>query len=373
MSSYRIAVLPGDGIGPEVMDAALLVLDKLVAGVPNLQLEFTSHRAGADLYRDTGETLPDDVLSDCLAADAVLLAAIGLPDVRAADGTEVQPQMMVGLRRALQLHSAVRPVKLYPGAPCPLKDVGPGIDMVVIRENLEGLFASFGGGSVVGDTVATDTIVVTREGTTQVAQYAFSLAKRRKGRPSDGKKMVTCVDKANVFRSLAFFRKIFHDVAEVHPDIAADAVYVDAMSYYMVQNPWDFDVLVMENQFGDILSDLGAAIVGGLGLGPSAEVGEHHALFQPSHGTAPTIAGKNIANPLAMILSTGMMLDWLGDRHRDNDALQAAVSIEEAVAAVLKDGAVTTPDLGGTATTTEVARAVASALEPLSTGCGASQ
>jgi 3-isopropylmalate dehydrogenase len=162
-------------------------------------------------------------------------------------------------------------------------------------------------------------------------------------------------------------------VAEVHPDISADAVYVDAMSLFMVQNPWDFDVLVMENQFGAILSDLGAAIVGGLGLGPSAEVGEHHALFQPSHGTAPTIAGKNIANPLAMILSAGMMLDWLGERHSDTEALQAAVSIEEAVAAVLKDGTVVTPDLGGTATTTEVAQAVAKALKPNLSGCGVSQ
>ena len=126
--------------------------------------------------------------------------------------------------------------------------------------------------------------------------------------------MVTCVDKANVFRSLAFFREVFFDVAKSYPDIGSDAVYVDAMSLYMVQNPWDFDVLVMENQFGDILSDLGAGLVGGLGLGPSAEIGDEHGLFQPSHGTAPQIAGKNIANPLATILSAAMMLDWLGDR-----------------------------------------------------------
>ena len=175
--------------------------------------------------------------------------------------------------------------RLYPGAPCVLKDSGPGIDFVVIRENLEGLFASFGGGAKVGREVATDTMVITRSGTTRVADFAFRLAQTQ-GVPSDGKKMVTCVDKANVFRSMAFFREVFMDVAQSYPDIAKDAVYVDAMSLYMVQNPWDFDVLVMENQFGDILSDLGAGLVGGLGLGPSAEIGDEHAVSTlPWHGT----------------------------------------------------------------------------------------
>ena len=247
MSSYRIALLPGDGIGPECMDAARLVLDKLVGETPGLELTFRSHRAGAELYRESGEILPGEVLDDCLAADAVLLSAIGLPDVRQPDGTEVQPQMMVGLRRAMGLHAAVRPIKLYSGSPCALKDIGPGIDFVVVRENLEGLFASFGGGSVVGDDVATDTMVITRKGTSKVVDYAFHLAARRNGRPSDGKKVVTCVDKANVFRSMALFRRVFFDVAQRHPEIATGAIYVDAMSLYMVQNPWDFDVLVMEN------------------------------------------------------------------------------------------------------------------------------
>lgn len=362
MTSYRIALLPGDGIGPECMDATRIVLDRLVSLAPNLDLKFTSHHAGAELYRETGETLPEAVLSDCIDADAVLLSAIGLPDVRQPDGTEVQPTMMVGLRRALRVHSAIRPVKLFPGAPCALKETGPGIDFVVIRENLEGLFASFGGGSKVGNEVATDTLVVTRKGTSQVADFAFRLAQRRKGRPSDGKKMVTCVDKANVFRSFAFFREVFFDVANSYPEIESNAVYVDAMSLYMVQNPWDFDVLVMENQFGDILSDLGAGIVGGLGLGPSGEIGEDHALFQPSHGTAPQLAGKNVANPLATILSAAMMLDWLGDRHDDSESLQAAAKIERAVESVVGDASTLTPDLGGNASTTDVANAVADAL-----------
>ncbi len=362
MNAYQIALLPGDGIGPEVMNATRIVLDKIGSEFPSLTLNMNSHHAGAQRYRETGEALPEDVLQDCLAADAVLLAAIGLPDVRQADGTEVQPQMMVGLRRAMDLHSAARPVKLYSGAPCALADPGAGIDLVIVRENLEGLFASFGGGSVVGDDVVTDTLVVTRRGTTRVVDYAFRLAQRRNGRPTDGQKRVTCVDKANVFRSLAFFRRVFEDVARNYPDIAAEAVYVDAMSLYLVQNPSDFDVLVMENQFGDILSDLGAGIVGGLGLGPSAEVGDQHALFQPSHGTAPQIAGRNIANPLATILSAGMMLDWLGDRHGDETCLEAAVAIENAVATVLSEDGPRTPDLRGNGTTAEVATAVADAI-----------
>jgi 3-isopropylmalate dehydrogenase len=362
MTAYRIALLPGDGIGPECMAATRIVLDRIVAETPGLDLSFTTHRAGAELYRETGETLPAAVLEDCLDADAVLLSAIGLPDVRYPDGTEVQPTMMVGLRRALDVHSAIRPVKLYPGAPCALRETGPGIDFIIIRENLEGLFASFGGGAKVGNEVVTDTLVVTRRGTSRVSNFAFRLAQRRSGRPSDGKKMVTCVDKANVFRSLAFFREVFFDVAKSYPEIDSSAVYVDAMSLYMVQNPWDFDVLVMENQFGDILSDLGAGLVGGLGLGPSAEIGEEHALFQPSHGTAPQIAGKNVANPMATMLSAAMMLDWLGDRHHDSVCFEAAVTLENAVAQVLKEGDVRTPDIGGQSSTTDVANAVANAL-----------
>ncbi|MFG0297224.1 MAG: isocitrate/isopropylmalate dehydrogenase family protein [Maioricimonas sp. JB045] len=359
MSAYRIVLLPGDGIGPETMSATRLVLDRVVSRFPELRLDLKSHEAGASHYRDFGEVLPDHVLTDCLSADAVLLSAIGLPDVRLPDGTEVQPQMMVGLRRAMQLHSAVRPVKLYPGVPCPLRDYGPGIDLVIVRENLEGMFASFGGGSMVGDEVATDTIVITREGTSRVVDVAFQIARRRNGRPADGKRLVTCVDKANVFRSLAFFRKVFCDVAKSFPEVEHDEVYVDAMSLLMVQRPQDFDVLVMENQFGDILSDLGAALVGGLGLAPSAEIGNERALFQPSHGTAPQIAGQNVANPIATILSAKMMLEWLGDRHDDTNCRRAAAAIESAVTQLLEQGATLTPDLGGKASTTDVARAIA--------------
>lgn len=362
MGRYRVAVLPGDGIGPEVMAVTLKVLRAAAEKADGLGLEFTEHEAGAGLYRRTGMALPPAVLDDCLRADAVLLAAIGLPDVRVPDGTEIQPVMMVGLRRAMDLYAAVRPIKLYPGGPTTLKDVGFGIDFVILRENLEGLFASFGGGCLVGDQVATDTVVITRAGTEKIVEYAFRLAERRKGRPLDGRHLVTCVDKANVFRSFAFFRKVFFEVAGRHPNVATDAAYVDAMSLYMVQNPQAYDVLVMENEFGDILSDLGAGLVGGLGLAPSAEVGDKYGLFQPSHGTAPTLAGKDVANPLAMILSAAMMLDWLGERYSDPVATRAGQQIEAAVARVLKEGKTLTPDLGGKAGTRAVGEAVGQAL-----------
>jgi 3-isopropylmalate dehydrogenase len=291
------------------------------------------------------------------------MAAIGLPDVRKPDGTEVQPEMMVGLRRAMKLYAAVRPIKLYPGVPTPLKDTGRGIDFIILRENLEGLFASFNGGCILNDLVATDTMVITREGTERIAEFAFRLSERRAGRPSDGRRVVTCVDKANVFRSFAFFRQVFYEVAGKHPQVTAEANYVDAMSLYMLQNPSAYDVLVMENQFGDILSDLGAGLVGGLGLAPSGEIGEHHAMFQPSHGTAPQLAGLDVANPLATILSGAMMFDWLGQRHNDSAAIAAGRAIESAVASVLAKGDAMPRDLGGQTNTQGVGEAVLRALE----------
>jgi len=363
MRTYRIVVLPGDGIGPEVMREALKVLNGALPESNGPRVAYSEHPLGADNYRKTGEILSTELIAECKKSDAVLLAAIGQPDVRLPDGTEVQPHQVVGLRKALDLYAAVRPIKLYPGVPSVLRDTGPGIDFIVLRENTEGLFASFGGGSVVHDQAVADTMIITRRGTERIVEFAFRLAKRRNGRPLDGRRMVTCVDKANVFRSLAFFRKVFYEATARHSDITADACYVDAMSLYMLQAPWNYDVLVMENMFGDILSDLGAGLVGGLGLGPSAEIGDQYALFQPSHGSAPQITGMNMANPLATILSAAMMLDWLGERNADSGATTAGRRIESAVAEILRDGKVLTPDLGGTATTAQMGDAVVRVLE----------
>ena len=366
MKPYRIAVLPGDGIGPEIMQASLAVLRAVES--PDLSFEFTEQPFGAGHFRSTGEMLPPRVVEECKRADAIFLAAIGLPEVRLPDGTEVQPQIIVGLRKELDLYAAIRPIKLYPGVKSVLADVGKGIDFVILRENTEGLFASFNGGGSIKNEVATDTMVITRKGTERIARYAFHLAARRNGRPLDGKKLVTCVDKANVFRSLAFFRQVFDDVAAQHPEIDHDHALVDAMTLYLVQNPSAFDVLVMENMFGDILSDLAAGLVGGLGLGPSAEIGDEHAMFQPSHGSAPQLAGKNAANPIATILSGAMMLDWFGDKHGDEAALDAARRIESAVVRVLRERKTVTPDLGGSAGTSQVAEAGIAALPRASRG-----
>lgn len=363
MKPYNVVLLPGDGIGPEVMDATKTVIDAAIAHVEGLELNLVSHSAGAAHYRETGVALPEDVMQACLDADAVLLAAIGLPDVRKPDGTEVQPDMMMGLRKEMDLYAAVRPCKLYPGVQSPLRESSGNVDVVIVRENLEGLFASFGGGCLVDDRVATDTIVITREGTRRICEMAFRLAEIRMRRSAGSVGRVTCVDKANVFRSFAFFRKVFEEVAEQHPTVTSDAIYVDAMSMFLVQRPDQFDVLVMENQFGDILSDLGAGIIGGLGMAPSAEIGTKRALFQPSHGSAPDIAGQNKANPIATMLSAVMMFDWLGEQHKDSRASEMARKLEAAIEATLATRTAQTADLGGTASTTDVADAVVKQLQ----------
>jgi 3-isopropylmalate dehydrogenase len=215
-------------------------------------------------------------------------------------------------------------------------------------------------------------MLITRKGTERVARHAFELAQRRAASPARSgglgghvgapQPKVTCVDKANIFKSLAFFRKVFQEVARGYPGVATDFAYVDAMSMYVVQAPWRYDVAVCENQFGDILSDLGAATIGGLGMAPSGDIGDHWALFQPSHGTAPDIAGQGIANPVAMILSAAMMLDWLAARHGDATARDGAARIERGVRTVLDKGHARTRDIGGTAATRAVGDAVAAAV-----------
>jgi 3-isopropylmalate dehydrogenase len=208
-------------------------------------------------------------------------------------------------------------------------------------------------------------MVITRKGTERIVRYAFRLAEIRNGAPADRKKRVTCVDKSNVLRSMAFFREVFDQVASEFQGITTDHIYVDAMALYMVQQPQRFDVVVMENMFGDILSDLAAGTVGGMGLAPSADVGENYGLFQSSHGSAPDIAGKGIANPVAQILSTAMMLDWLGGRRSDPEAKKGAKSIEAAVANVLMNSQYHTADLGGNASTKMVGDAVTNEVKGL--------
>ena len=357
---FQIAVMPGDGIGPEVMDAALAVLGAAIGEDAGFTLDYEHLVAGAAAWRDTGSAMPEEVFERARAADAILLGAMGLPDVRYEDGTEIAPQL--DLRFRLGLYAGVRPVKALPGGARPLSDPrGADIDLVIVRESTEGLFASRGKGIVENDRIARDTMVITRETCEHLFDASFRLAERRKARGGKGK--VTCVDKSNVFASMAFFRKVFDECAARFPDIEAAHHYVDAAALDMVRKPWEFDVMVTENMFGDILSDLTAALVGGMGMAPSGDIGDEHALFQPAHGSAPDIAGQGIANPLAAIQSAAMMLDWLADRHGLPACAEAGRRIDAAVAAVLAEGRPRPVDLGGTDGTEAVTRAVVDALD----------
>ena len=355
--TFHIAVLPGDGIGPEVMAPALEVLRKIEATTQGLKFRFSETPAGAGHYRDTGKSMPDETIKLCHDADAILLGACGLPEVRYPDGTEIMPQ--VELRFIFDLYAGVRPARLLPGVPSPIVGADKnGIDLVLIRESTEGLFASMGKGVVTKDE-ARETLVITRRTSQRLFDFSFRLAERRKARGRPGK--LTCVDKANVFKAYAFFRQIFEDTALRHPGIATERLYVDACSAMLVRRPWDFDVMVMENMFGDILSDLTAGLVGGMGMAPSADIGDTHAVFQPCHGTAPDIMGKGIANPTAMILSTAMLLDWLAMKHDHAPAAEAALRIDQAVDKAFAGG-IKPCEFGGRDGTAAVGKAVLAAL-----------
>jgi 3-isopropylmalate dehydrogenase len=357
-TEFEVCVLPGDGIGVEVIEAALPILERLQRGA-EFELRFKHHPAGAQHYKASGEALPDATFAAAKAADAILFGAMGWPEIRYPDGTEIAPQL--DLRFRLGLYAGVRPARAIPGVPPVLADPrARDIDLVLIRESTEGLFASRGKGRVEGDREARDTMVITRAGSQRVHEFAFRLAERRKlrGRPGG----VTCVDKANVFVSMAFFRKIFDEVAARHPGIAAHHHYVDATALDLVRKPWMFDVMVTENMYGDILSDQAAALVGGMGMAPSADVGDAHGLFQPCHGSAPDIAGQGKANPTATFLSAAMMLDWLAEKSGNEALAQAARKLERAVDAVFASGRLRPFELGGRDGTAAVRDAVLSNL-----------
>ncbi len=358
-NTFQVAVFEGDGIGPEIMAPTLALLTRLLAQTDAYGLAFQAFPAGAGHYVKTGGALPPASLEGARRADAILLSAMGLPSVRKPDGTELTPQ--IDLRDELDLFAGVRPVRITPGLNTPLRlDGGQAVDFVLVRESTEGLFHSRASGSVTRDE-ARETMVITRASSERLFRFAFALAEQRKA-AGQGPGRVTCVDKANVFRSFAFFREIFDAEAARHPDIAADHAYVDATALWMVERPWIFDVMVTENMFGDILSDLGAGLMGGLGMAPSADIGADHAVFQPCHGSAPDIAGQGVANPLAMILSAGMMLDWLGLRHGVPAMVADGARVQAAVDHVVAEGRATTRDLGGTCSTSDAAEAVADAL-----------
>jgi 3-isopropylmalate dehydrogenase len=346
MKSFNVVVLPGDGIGPELTDVTVAVL-QAAQKTGDFALTLDQRRAGAAEYRDTGRAMSDDTLAACRAAHATLKGPVGHPDVRAADGTEAGVLGGI-LRPGLDAYANVRPIRLYPGVTSALAGRAPGsIDYVVVRENTEGLYASRGRGFVTNEVVL-DTMVLTRQGCERIARKAFEIARARDGAPADRKKRVTCVDKANVLRGFWFFRETFKRIATEFPGIEAEYLYADAASAKLVQDPGHFDVLVMENFLGDILSDLGGGTIGGLGMCPSGNIGDRGAYFEPIHGSAPDIAGQDRANPLSMVLSAAMMLDYLGEG-------QAARRVRAAVDAALSERAITLRPDGSVAEGTRAA------------------
>ncbi|MET7641269.1 isocitrate/isopropylmalate family dehydrogenase [Streptomyces sp. NPDC005438] len=339
--THHIGLIHGDGIGPELVDAARRVLDVAVEG--EADLEYHEEQGGAGTYAATGEPLGEGALERVRTRYAATLKGpVGLPGVRRPDGTEAG--LLGGvLRGGLDAYANIRPISAIPGVRTPLRPESGPIDYVIVRENTEGLYLSRGLG-VGNDRAYSDQLLMTRHGVERVVRAAFDLARRRPGAPEDGVSRVTCVDKSNVIRSYAFFRQVFTEVAREYPDIEADHRYADAAGHDLVMTPGHFDVLVMENFLGDILSDVGAATVGGLGMCPSGNVGDHGAYFEPIHGSAPTLAGRDRANPTSQILSAAMLLDHLG-------LTDPARRVREAVRSAFASGAVSLdsrgiPDVG---------------------------
>jgi 3-isopropylmalate dehydrogenase len=342
VKTFKIAVLPGDGIGVDVTQAAVEVLQATESKLSDLNFSFKECAVGAQEYLNNGDPLPEKAFETCKASDAVLLGAMGLPSVRWPDGKEMTPQ--IDLRERLDLYGGIRPIHLYHAEDSPLKGYSDSeIDFIIVRENCEGLFSARLSQFDSKKDEVCDVMRISRKGAERVCRMAFELAQSRR-------RKCTLVDKANVLPSMVFFRSIFDEVAKDFPDVETDHVYVDAMALFLVQHPERFDVMVTENMFGDILSDLAAGLVGGMGMAPSGDIGDQYAVFQPSHGTAPDIAGKGIANPIACILSASMMLEWL----KHPAAIEGAKLIRNAVATVLKDPQNRTPDVGGKLTTPEL-------------------
>ena len=328
---YRIAVIPGPGIGNEVVPEAVRLLEST-----DLEFDFSYMEVGYEVFKKCGTPVPDDVLARLRRTQACLFGAtttpVGVPGYKSA---------IITLRRALGLYANVRPAKSYPIIKS-MKDV----DLVIVRENTEGLYS--GVEFELADS-AYSVRVITRKATERIARFAFDLAMKRR-------KKVTVVTKANVLRkSDGLFLEVSRKVAEDYPEVEVEESFVDVTAMRLVLKPHIFDVIVTSNLFGDILSDETAGLVGGLGLAPSANIGADYALFEPVHGSAPRLAGKGIANPMAAIMASKMMLDYLGET-------TWAERAENAVVTVLTEGKHLTPDLGGTSTTREVAEAVLDAL-----------
>lgn len=323
---YNVAIISGDGIGREVMDACEYLLDKI-----DLNFSFEYGEAGFECFNNNGTTLPEETIKIAKNSDAVLFGA--------STSTPGQPSPIINLRKELNVYANIRPIKSYRGVDC-LRD---DIDFVIVRENTEGLYSQIEYGD---EEKMIAERVITRKASERISKAAFNLCLKR------GQNKVTCVHKSNVLKKTdGVFKESFYKVAEDYPQITTEDYYVDAMAMYLITQPQNFDVIVSSNLFGDILSDESAGLVGGLGLAPSGNIGDNNGLFEPVHGSAPDIAGKNIANPCSMILSASMMLDYLGEWEISND-------IKNAVEKVIAECKIRTPDLGGDSCTMDVTKAI---------------
>jgi 3-isopropylmalate dehydrogenase len=354
MASYRIGVIPGDGIGPEVTREAVRVLER-AAGIGGFDCELIEYPYSGTHYLETGELVPAEVIEEWRGLDAVLLGAIGHPDVEPG---LVERSVILGLRFGLDLYINLRPIKLYAESLCPVKGKGPeDIDFVVVRENTEGLYSQIGGrkGAGTPDEIATVTGIYTWKGCERAVRYAFEVAARRaeeRGRPG----RVTVVDKANAIRPHEIWQDAMRHVAKDFPDIETDHAYVDAACMWMIKNPEWFDVVVTTNLFGDIITDLGAMLQGGMGMAASGNIHPGKAaMFEPIHGSAPKYAGQDVASPIGTIMAVSMMLEYLGET-------DSAGRIEQAVQGLLANGTIPSTDARSGVSTTEQGTLVLDAL-----------
>lgn len=346
MTTYNIGVLAGDGIGPEVTAEGLKAL-RAVMELEGFDCNLVEYPYSGDHYLKTKELVPESVIAEWATLDAVLMGAIGHPDVETG---LVERSVILGLRFGLDLYINLRPIKLYSVSLCPLKDKGPAdIDFTVVRENTEGIYAQIGGHFKKGtpDEVATVTGVYTRKGVERAIRYSFELAQERAAKWGKPPKL-TMVDKANAIRPHDIWTRTFAEVGEEYPDVEQDHAYVDACTMWMVKNPEWFEVIVTTNLFGDIITDLGAMLTGGMGIAASGNLHPGKtSMFEPIHGSAPKYAGKNVACPLAAIMAVNMMLDYLGEK-------MAASRIENAVAYLLSSGKIPSADARSGLSTTQI-------------------
>lgn len=371
MAKYKIAVLPGDGIGKDVMDAAMIVLDAL-----KLDAEYIYGDVGWEFWKKEGNPLPDRTIELLKNTDVCLFGAITSKPKEDAE-KELAPELrgkgyiyyspIVKLRQIFDLYINLRPCKAFKGNPLNYRD---DIDLIIFRENTEGMYAGVEFyplpdevrkalmihpnmkkfENVPADEIALSTRIMTKKGCERIVRAAFEYARKY------GRKSVTLVEKPNVLRETGgLILRIAREIAKEYPEIEYREANVDAMAMWLVKNPQDYDVLVAENLFGDIISDLSAQLVGGLGFAASGNIGDNYALFEPTHGSAPKYAGQYKVNPMAMLLATKMMLQWLGEE-------EMATRLENAIASVIEEGKVRTYDMGGTSSTLDVAKAVAERL-----------